>query len=137
MDKFVQGKRYIFSRDKWLADTGNAILYQNCSWIKQQIDSIDGKEIEGFMYDYAFGRIGDISAARIYCDVIESERKSAFARAIDQFFTLDKQAIKQAMLVEEIDMLKAEKSWLEIRIKAVDKVLQKKEQELFELERGL
>ncbi len=46
MTKFEEGKKYIFSKDKWLSDTGNALLYQGNPYLRQMVDNAHGRETE-------------------------------------------------------------------------------------------
>lgn len=133
MDKFNPNKRYIFSRDKWLTDTGNVIRYQCKSMERQLIDMIDGKEVE-IINDGKAGRVlGFYKVSPEHCDILESERRTTFRDAINRLMLED----KHAQLHEVINMLCSEKKRLEQRLKAIDKVIAKREQELCEVDKEL
>ena len=70
--KFQPGKRYIFSKDKWLADTGNSLIYQNNPCKKKMIDEIDSREVEVIFANGEIGFIGGIEVAIFpeYCEEI-------------------------------------------------------------------
>lgn len=133
MDKFQPSKRYIFSRDKWLTDTGNVIRYQCKSMERQLIDMIDGKEVE-IINDGKAGRVlGFYKVSPEYCDVIESKRRTSFRDAVNRLMLED----KHAQLHEAINMLLLEKKKLENRIKCIDSTLAQKEEELYEVDKEL
>lgn len=48
MDTFENGKKYTFSKAKWLADEENALLYKKNPCLKWMVDSADG-EIVGMI----------------------------------------------------------------------------------------
>ena len=78
MTKFEEGKKYIFSKDKWLSDTGNALLYQGNPYLRQMVDNAHGKETEAIEgYNKCRSVDGFITTPE-YCDVIESKRKTTF-----------------------------------------------------------
>lgn len=133
---FDKNKRYIFSRDKWLADTRNALPYKSNPVLRQMIDESDGNEIGEYRYDNMFGLVSGAHALLVHrksCDIIESKRRTTFRDAVNHLLLRD----KQAQLHEVINMLCSEKKRLEQRIKAIDKVTAKREQELCEVDKEL
>lgn len=130
---FDKNKRYIFSRDKWLADTGNVLLYQGNPYLRQKVDEAHGQEVETIEgYDKYISVDGFITTPE-YCDIIESKRRTTFREAVNRLLLRD----KQAQLHEVINMLCSERKRLERRIKAIDKVIAKREKELCEVDKEL
>lgn len=133
MAKFEEGKRYIFSRDKWLMDTGNVLLYKGNPHLRQEVDKSDGKEVKNLNEIENCGFVGSLIVYPEECDIIESKRKTTFREAVNRLLLED----KHAQLHEVINMLCSEKKRLERRIKAIDKVIAKREQELYEVDKEL
>lgn len=130
---FEEGKKYIFSKDKWLSDTGNALLYQGNPYLRQMVDNAHGKETEAIEgYNKCRSVDGFITTPE-YCVVIESKRKTTFRDIVNDLLLRD----KQTQLREVINMLCADKKRLEQRIKVIDKALAKREQELCEVDKEL
>lgn len=132
-ERFIPGKRYIFSKDKWLADTGNVLLYKSNPYLRQAVDKADGKEVERIEDCQIFVSIDGLIATPEHCDIIESKRRTTFREAVNRLLLED----KHAQLHEVINMLCSERKRLEQRIKAIDKVIAKREQELYEVDKEL
>lgn len=133
MTKFEEGKRYIFSRDKWLMDTGNVLLYKGNPHLRQRVDNAHGKETEAIEgYNKCRSVDGFITTPE-YCDIITSKRRTTFREAVNRLLLED----KHAQLHEVINMLCSEKKRLERRLKAINKELVRKEQELYEVDKEL
>lgn len=130
---FDKNKRYIFSKDKWLADTGNVLLYQGNPYLRQKVDNAHGKEVETIEgYDKYISVDGFITTPE-FCDIIESKRRTTFRDAVNHLLLRD----KQAQLHEVINMLCSEKKRLERRLGPINKELARREQELYEVDKEL
>lgn len=130
---FDKNKRYVFSKDKWLADTGNVLLYKGNPYLRELVDKADGQEVEKITYGTDWGQIGKLVVYPHYCDIIESKRKITFRDAVNHLILED----KHAQLHEVINMLCIDKKRLERRLGAINKELAQRELELFETEREL
>ena len=127
---FDKNKRYIFSRDKWLADTGNVLLYQGNPYLRQKVDEAHGQEVETIEgYDKYISVDGFITTLE-FCDIAESKRRTTFREAVNRLLLED----KHAQLHEVINMLVSDRKRLERRLGAINKELAQRELELFELD---
>ena len=82
MDTFINGKKYIFSRDKWLADTGNVLLYKGNPHLRQEVDKSDGKEVKNLNEIENCGFVGSLIVYPEECDIIESKRRTSFRKIV-------------------------------------------------------
>lgn len=131
--QFIPGRRYKFSKDKWLTDTGNVLLYQGNPYLRQVVDEADGKEVEKITEGSEWGQIGKLVVYPDDCDIVESKSKTAFRQAVDRLHAMD----RAAQLHEVINMLASDKKRLERRLGAINKELAHRERELYEVEREL
>ncbi len=133
MNTFISGKKYIFSRDKWLMVTGNVLLYKGNPHLRQIVDKADGEEITDICKTINCGYAGRLVVHPQECDIAESKRRTTFREAVNRLLLRD----KQAQLHEAINMLVSDKKRLEQRLRAINKELAQREQELFETEKEL
>ncbi len=133
MMAFEEGKKYIFSKDKWLSDTGNVLLYQGNPYLRQMVDNAHGKETEAIEgYNKCRSVDGFITTVE-YCDIITSKRRTTFRDAVNGLLLRD----KHAQLHEVINMLVSDRKRLERRLGAINKELAQRELELYEVEKEL
>ena len=131
--KFQPGKRYIFSKDKWLMDTGNVWTYESYQSIRDWADKADGQEVVNISADGTVGYVNKHIVTPEYCDIIKSNRRTTLRNAVNCLLLID----KHAQLHEVINMLCMDKERLERRLKAINEELARKELELREVEKEL
>lgn len=143
--KFQPGKRYIFSKDKWLADTGNVFIYKNNPYIRLAVNKADGREVKIIFQDVV-GRVAGLPVVRPeHCDEIIPEICTVPAAKVeniedellDRKSDIEEAIDKHAQLHEVINMLCMDKERLERRLKAINKELAQKELELHKVEKEL
>lgn len=131
--KFQPGKRYIFSKAKWLMDTGNVWTYESYQSIRDWADKADGQEVVNISADGTVGYVNKHIVTPGSCDIIKSNRRTTLRNAVKCLLLMD----KHAQLHEVINMLCMDKKRLERRLKAINKELARKELELREVEKEL
>lgn len=131
--KFQPGKRYIFSKDKWLMDTGNVWTYESYQSIRDWADKADGQEVVNISADGTVGYVNKHIVTPESCDIIKSNRRTTLRNAVNCLLLMD----KHAQLHEVINMLCMDKKRLERRLKAINKELAQKELELRKVEKEL
>ena len=131
--KFQPGKRYIFSKAKWLKDTGNVWTYESYQSIRDWADKADGQEVVNISADGTVGYVNKHIVTPEYCDIIKSNRRTTLRNAVNCLLLID----KHAQLHEVINMLCMDKERLERRLKAINEELARKELELREVEKEL
>ena len=131
--KFQPGKRYIFSKAKWLMDTGNVWTYESYQSIRDWADKADGQEVVNISADGTVGYVNKHIVTPESCDIIKSNRRTTLRNAVNCLLLID----KHAQLHEVINMLCMDKERLERRLKAINEELARKELELREVEKEL
>jgi len=131
MKTFDKNKKYIFSKDKWLMDTGNVWVYETYRSIRDWADKSDGQEVVNI--DGTVGYVNKHIVTPESCDIIKSNRRTTLRNAVDRLLLMD----KHAQLHEVINMLCMDKKRLERRLKAINKELAQKELELRKVEKEL
>jgi hypothetical protein len=131
--KFQPGKRYIFSKAKWLMDTGNVWTYESYQSIRDWVNESDGQEVVNISADGTVGYVNKHIVTPESCDIIKSNRRTTLRNAVNRLLLMD----KHAQLHEVINMLCMDKERLERRLKAINKELAQKELELREVEKEL
>ena len=129
--KFQPGKKYIFSKAKWLMDTGNVWTYESYQSIRDWADKADGQEVVNI--DGTVGYVNKHIVTPESCDIIKSNRRTTLRNAVNRLLLMD----KHAQLHEVINMLCMDKKRLERRLKAINKELAQKELELHKVEKEL
>lgn len=84
MKTFDKNKKYIFSKAKWLMDTGNVLLYCYNQAIRELIDTIDGMEIIVTQPDNQ-GFTGCISITPEHCDEANPQIKIVHASRVKDY----------------------------------------------------
>ena len=137
--KFQPGKRYIFSKAKWLMDTGNVWTYESYQPIRDWADKADGQEVVNISADGTVGYVNKHIVTPEYCDIIKSNRRTTLRNAVNCLLLeeLIKKMDKHAQLHEVINMLCMDKKRLERRLKAINKELAQKGLELHKVEKEL
>ena len=131
--KFQPGKKYIFSKAKWLAKTGNVWTYETYLPIREWVNKSDGQEVVNISADGTVGYVNKHIVTPESCDIIKSNRRTTLRNAVKCLLLMD----KHAQLHEVINMLCMDKKRLERRLKAINKELAQKELELHEVEKEL
>ena len=133
MKAFDKNKKYIFSKAKWLMDTGNVWTYESYQSIRDWADKADGQEVVNISADGTVGYVNKHIVTPESCDIIKSNRRTTLRNAVNRLLLMD----KHAQLHEVINMLCMDKKRLERRLKAINKELAQKELELHEVEKEL
>gem|GEM_PF-5681911 len=102
---FKPGKRYRFSKNKWLADTGNSLIYQNNSCKKKMIDEIDGREVEVIFANGEIGFIGGVDVAIFpeYCEEMGEVREMRYSESVLEEARRQRLMKRYYEIQEEID----------------------------------
>jgi len=133
MKAFDKNKKYIFSKAKWLMDTGNVWTYESYQSIRDWADKADGQEVVNISADGTVGYVNKHIVTPESCDIIKSNRRTTLRNAVNRLLLMD----KHAQLHEVINMLCMDKERLERRLKAINKELAQKELELHKVEKEL
>jgi len=133
MKAFDKNKKYIFSKAKWLMDTGNVWTYESYQSIRDWADKADGQEVVNISADGTVGYVNKHIVTPESCDIIKSNRRTTLRNAVNCLLLID----KHAQLHEVINMLCMDKERLERRLKAINEELARKELELREVEKEL
>ena len=105
--KFEKGKRYIFSKDKWLMDTGNVWIYEAYRSIRDWADKADGQEVVNISADGTVGYVNKHVVTPEYCDIAKSVLYN-----VKKFLRAD----REGKLLERISMIEDEINELEMNI---------------------
>ncbi len=105
--KFEKGKRYIFSKDKWLMDTENVWIYEAYRSIRDWVDKADGQEVVNISADGTVGYVNKHVVTPEYCDIAKSVLYN-----VKKFLRAD----REGKLLERISMIENEINELEMNI---------------------
>jgi hypothetical protein len=105
--KFEKGKRYIFSKAKWLMDTGNVWIYEAYRSIRDWVDKADGQEVVNISADGTVGYVNKHVVTPEYCDIAKSVLYN-----VKKFLRTD----REGKLLERISMIEDEINELEMNI---------------------
>jgi len=133
MKAFDKNKKYIFSKAKWLMDTGNVWTYESYQSIRDWADKADGQEVVNISADGTVGYVNKHIVTPESCDIIKSNRRTTLRNTVKCLLLMD----KHAQLHEVINMLCMDKERLKRRLKAINKELAQKELELHKVEKEL
>ncbi len=110
--KFEKGKRYIFSKDKWLADTRNVWVYEAYQPIRDWVNKSDGKEVRNISIDGMYGYVEKHAVTPKSCDIIKPCLHEVFAQAVNKVLAGD----REDKILERISMIEDEINELEMNI---------------------
>ena len=105
--KFEKGKRYTFSKAKWLMDTGNVWIYEAYRSIRDWADKSDGQEVVNISADGTVGYVNKHVVTPEYCDIAKSVLYN-----VKKFLRAD----REGKLLERISMIEDEINELEMNI---------------------
>jgi len=105
--KFEKGKRYTFSKAKWLMDTGNVWIYEAYRSIRDWADKADGQEVVNISADGTVGYVNKHVVTPEYCDIAKSVLYN-----VKKFLRAD----REGKLLERISMIEDEINELEMNI---------------------
>ena len=105
--KFEKGKRYTFSKAKWLMDTGNVWIYEAYRSIRDWADKADGQEVVNISADGTVGYVNKHVVTPEYCDIAKSVLYN-----VKKFLRAD----REDKLLERISMIEDEINELEMNI---------------------
>ena len=105
--KFEKGKRYTFSKAKWLMDTGNVWIYEAYRSIRDWADKSDGQEVINISADGTVGYVNKHVVTPEYCDIAKSVLYN-----VKKFLRAD----REDKLLERISMIEDEINELEMNI---------------------
>jgi len=112
MDKFQPGKRYIFSKAKWLADTANVWVYEDFIEFKKWADGADGKEVEIISKDGYIAKVDGFTVTPKSCDIAKPYLHEVFGQAVKRLLHED----REDKILERINMIEDEINELEMNI---------------------
>ena len=110
--KFEKGKRYTFSKAKWLMDTGNVWVYEAYRSIRDWADKADGQEVINISADGTVGYVNKHVVTPEYCDIAKSVLYEVFPTNVKKFLRED----REDKLLERISMIEDEINELEMNI---------------------
>ena len=110
--KFQPGKRYIFSKAKWLMDTGNVWVYEAYQSIRDWADKADGREVVNISADGMFGYVEKHAVTAESCDIAKSAFHEVFSTAVKRILHED----REDKLLERINMIEDEINELEMNV---------------------
>lgn len=110
--KFEKGKRYIFSKAKWLMDTENVWIYEAYRSIRDWVDKADGQEVVNISADGTVGYVNKHVVTPEYCDIAKSAFHEVFSTAVKRILRED----REDKLLERISMIEDEINELEMNI---------------------
>jgi hypothetical protein len=114
--KFQPGKKYIFSKDKWLADTRNVWIYESYQPIREWVNSSDGKEVRNISIDGMYGYVEKHAVTPKSCDIVKPYLHQVFGQAVKRLLHED----REDKLLERINMIEEEIGELEMRISILE-----------------
>ena len=92
MKAFDKNKKYIFSKAKWLMDTGNVWTYESYQSIRDWADKADGQEVVNISADGTVGYVNKHIVTPESCDIIKSNRRTTLRNAVKCLLLMDKHA---------------------------------------------
>jgi len=110
--KFEKGKRYTFSKAKWLMDTGNVWIYEAYRSIRDWADKADGQEVVNISADGTVGYVNKHVVTPGYCDIAKSAFHEVFSTAVKRILRED----REDKLLERISMIEDEINELKMNI---------------------
>ena len=102
--KFQPGKKYIFSKDKWLADTRNVWIYESYQPIREWVNSSDGKEVRNISIDGMYGYVKKHAVTPKSCDIAKPYLHEVFGQAVKRIIQED----REDKILERINMIEDE-----------------------------
>ena len=102
--KFQPGKRYIFSKAKWLSDTGNVWVYEAYQPIREWADKADGREVVNISADGTVGYVNKHIVTPESCDIAKSAFHEVFSIAVKRILHED----REDKILERINMIEEE-----------------------------
>jgi hypothetical protein len=114
--KFQPGKKYIFSKAKWLAKTGNVWTYETYLPIREWVNKSDGQEVVSISADGMFGYVEKHAVTPESCDIAKSAFHEVFSTAVKRILHED----REDKLLERINMIEEEIGELEMRISILE-----------------
>lgn len=114
--KFQPGKKYIFSKAKWLAKTGNVWTYETYLPIREWANKSDGQEIRNISRDGTFGYVNKHAVTPKSCDIVKPYLHQVFGQAVKRLLHED----REDKLMERINMIEDEIGELEMRISILE-----------------
>lgn len=114
--KFQPGKKYIFSKAKWLAKTGNVWTYETYLPIREWVNKSDGREVVSISADGMFGYVEKHAVTAESCDIAKSAFHEVFSAAVKRILHED----REDKILERINMIEEEIGELEMRISILE-----------------
>ncbi len=102
--KFEKGKRYIFSKAKWLSDTRNVWIYKIYQPIREWANSSDGKEVRNISIDGMYGYVEKRAVTPKSCDIAKPCLHEVFGQAVKRLLHKD----REGEILERINMIEEE-----------------------------
>ena len=110
--KFQPGKKYIFSKAKWLMDTGNVWIYESYQPIREWVNNSDGQEIKNITADGTFGYVNKHAVTPKSCEIVKLYLHHVFGQAVKRIIQED----REDKILERINMIEDEINELEMNI---------------------
>jgi preprotein translocase subunit SecD len=110
--KFQPGKKYIFSKVKWLMDTGNVWVYEAYQPIRDWADKADGREVVNISADGTEGYVNKRIVRPESCDIAKSALHEVFSTAVKRILHED----REDKILERINMIEDEINELEMNV---------------------
>jgi len=110
--KFQPGKKYIFSKAKWLAKTGNVWTYETYLPIREWVNKSDGQEVVNISADGTVGYVNKHIVTPESCDIEKSAFHEVFSTAVKRILHED----REDKLLERINMIEDEINELEMNV---------------------
>ena len=104
MKAFDKNKKYIFSKAKWLMDTGNVWTYESYQSIRDWADKADGQEVVNISADGTVGYVNKHIVTPEYCDIIKPCLHEVFGQAVKRLLHED----REDKILERISMIEDE-----------------------------
>ena len=114
--KFQPGKKYIFSKAKWLMDTGNVWIYESYQPIREWVNNSDGQEIKNITADGTFGYVNKHAVTPKSCEIVKLYLHHVFGQAVKRIIQED----REDKILERINMIEEEIDELEMRISILE-----------------
>lgn len=112
MKAFDKNKKYIFSKAKWLMDTGNVWVYEAYQPIREWADKADGQEVVNISADGTVGYVNKHIVTPESCDIAKSAFHEVFSTAVKRILHED----REDKLLERINMIEDEINELEMNV---------------------
>jgi preprotein translocase subunit SecD len=110
--KFQPGKKYIFSKAKWLAKTGNVWTYETYLPIREWVNKSDGREVVNISADGTVGYVNKHIVTPESCDIAKLAFHEVFSTAVKRILHED----REDKLLERINMIEDEINELEMNV---------------------